>query len=79
MIYQHEVPVNGHCYLAFGEASWDGKTPVLKLGWRDRNGHRSRPGGEFWMEAHLQATTEAIKLGYIKPQDALQAIIDGMS
>jgi hypothetical protein len=40
MKYQHEIPVNGasNCYLGFGEASWDGKTPVVKLGWYDKQG-----------------------------------------
>ena len=79
MNYQHQIPVPGtECYLAFGEASWDGQTPVVKLGWPDKNGHRSRPGGELWMEALLQAVTEAVRLGYVPPRQALEAVMDGM-
>lgn len=81
MFYAHEVPVSGttHCYLGFGTASWDGSTPVVKLGWRDKNGNRSRPGGEIWMEALEQMITDGIKLGYLDPKRALQAVARGMT
>lgn len=83
MIYDHEIPVvsdpAGNCYLAFGKASWDGQTDVVKLGWRDRNGHRSRPGGEIWMEALAQTFTEALRLGLLSHGRAAQALAEGMS
>jgi hypothetical protein len=80
MRYQHEIPVKGapNCYLGFGESSWDDKTPVVKLGWRDKKGNRSRPGGEIWMGALLQVITEAIRLDYITPKQAIQAVAKGM-
>lgn len=80
MKYLHEIPVKGttHCYLAFGLSSYDGQTMVVKFGWPDRNGNRSRPGGEMNMEHLLQAVTEAIKLGLVNPGDALHAVADGL-
>jgi hypothetical protein len=82
MKYRHEILAtsdkSGNCHLAFGEASWDKQTPVVKLGWHDKNGHRSRPGGEIWMAALLQTVTEATRLGYITPKEGVQAVLDGM-
>jgi hypothetical protein len=80
MKYVHEIPVAGtQCYLAYGGSSWDGTTPVVKLGWRDVNGKRVRPGGELWMGVLCQAVTEAIRLGYLTPKQALKAVTDGLS
>ena len=80
MEYLHEIPVKGApgCYLAYGRSSYDGTTIVVKFGWPDKNGNHSRPGGEMDMTHLLQAVTEAMKLGYIDPRTALQALKDGM-
>lgn len=79
MNYTHQIQVGtSKCYIAFGEASWDNTTPVTKFGWLDRNGHRSRPGGEVWKEAFLQQISEAVQVGFITPKEGLQAVTDGM-
>ena len=83
MEYEHTIKVasdpDGNCYLGIGKATWDGTTPVIKLGWLDRNGHKSRAGGEIWMEAYLQGLTELLRHGRILPEDALAAVIAGIT
>ncbi len=70
--------------LRIGIGSWDekkkggaGKQLSMKYTWPDKNGKPAR-GGEMPFAAIPQAIDFAIRTGYLKPDDILEAVVSAL-